>query len=610
MGARDRRAATAAKDGAFRSEKHQTGLAGIESTGLFLNSFPLSSIVDLFKNELPPGASTIAPVGEANFADGSSSASAAGGGLSSSAHAQIEPFHQDLKRFNTGLDKFVSGGMAKRAYEMQQKAFQMHGPPVSEYRYPITSQHVRDSLRAPHSELSMCNSANCTGLYFEKGFTMVEYLKPAQLEHFHRTRKPPIPSERVGMCYPCMLRLSGTQVGLAASGQFAANVYIEFYHMVNMPGGYVPEAMDVNAMSGHCAGVVTPLRRLTVSEYVYQPAEMYVLKRDSALGGDGQMSWVKQEVKGYAERADLIYGAAPCPSPPNANNATMAVAYSKLPSCEDLIFNAMVGKSKLIRRSAYELCVAQETSVSMGGWQIKLRDFFGGEVLMPEWVDVCSPAATTQEMIWSLIFADPAVALARLVAMVVSSGGNMSVVLDRMSLNLAGLEFLRLGGDTRSRFQASKPFGDHLLFYLMCARLNETSRLLSHEVPPVETGGDVLNPSGSVVALMANHGIKRRIADYHYAMRPIISYYTRAMSSQQSFDDAKMFQTNPVSGLLLYIELRPMPAPTYFEAIDLVQNPPIKEAVHTEKPLVMINSLLGSMESLVDFVSKKRQQVR
>lgn len=544
MGARDRRAATAARDTAFRSVKNQAGLAGIEGTGLFLNSFPLSSIAELFRSE----------------ADAAASAAAAA--ASSSTQAPIEPHHQDLRRFNTGLDKFASGAMAMRAYNMQQKAAEFHGPPAQEYRYPLTSAHVRDSLVAPHSELSGCNSSSCIGTSCEERFTLVEYLTPAQLEHWRRTRCVPTGDRRLGMCYLCMLRIECATAGLAACGQFNIEVGPEFYHMVNMPGGYVPEAMDTNAMSGHCAGVTAPFRRFSTADYVHQVRPMWVLKRTSHSAGEGPREWAKQNIKGYGERASLIYNAAPCPSTPNSSSAVSAVAYSNLPSCEDLIFRAMVPESKLTQRKTEDLCLAQEQSPSMGGWQVSLREFFGGPALMPETIDVCTPAASTQEMILSLTFADPPVALGRLVAMVIASGDNLSMVLERMGFTLAGMEFLKLGADSRSRFQASKPFGDHLLFYMMCARLNETVRLLSFDVPPVEIGGDVLAPSGAMIALMANHGIRRRMTDYHYAMRPIIEYYEKAMKNQQSFDDSKMFQTNPASGLLLYIELRPMPPPT------------------------------------------------
>jgi hypothetical protein len=441
------------------------------------------------------------------------------------------------------LSDFIAGRIAAMAPLLPSDAVP---PPVA-----IDAAHVRAMLTRPFGVFQRCASVCCVGHRLPGNYALRQYISPAQLAHYHATGLAP---EFVdgGVCYLCMLSFG---IVLAETGS-----PLPFFHLVNSPGGYVPEAMHPSIAGD---GQRFPVRRLSLDDYVEMPATVF---QPEQHGPDGVATqWSALEVAGYSERIELLFGAAHLPVPRTAGAPRNIVGVGGAPPCEAVLMRNVLDKAAAIETRVDR--IAEAAGHTLGVWQPSLALTLGG-VVAPPTVYVPAERAPLQQRVWLLTLAPLPEARAALLYLVLAAGNNWLDVVRELRLMPS-----QLGVERARDIEVRCPIAKHMLLYLVLARCAELDRMLADGA--AELGGPALGRPDALRAVLAQPGVPTQLRAYRLALQPLRDELMRRFELGDGAPLADTYWWSPEDSaeLLPYLRWAPAPARDYYTAVDLVSYP-------------------------------------
>jgi len=416
-------------------------------------------------------------------------------------------------------------------------------PPVA-----IDSHHVSQMLVAPYGPFPPCASPVCFGLQLPGKFALRQYSTPAQMAHYHATGQAVL--NEGGVCYLCLLAYSITLAAVAGPHT------LPFFHLVNAPGGYVPDAMHPSVMGD---GIMHPVRRLLLTDYVACSAPVYDVDEFDSDGIARQ--WSRLEVSGYGERASLLFGMANMPVPRTAGHPTPIVGVSAALSCEHVLLRRILPRAVTAEIALEQLIAYSQHTQQLA---VPLATTLGG-IVAPGQLMVPAAGATVQQRIWLLTFLPLPEARAALLAMVRASGDWLGVA--RTHLLMPTM----FGAPHADDIEINLRLSTHMLLYLTLARMHEIDRLLTDgatEHGPVEIGS-----VDAVHTMLALTGIADQLRAYKRALQPLHDEIVRRVAAAAPVDDAYWWAATPGGDLLPYLRWAPAPPRDFYTAADLVSQP-------------------------------------
>jgi len=441
-------------------------------------------------------------------------------------------------------------------------------PPVA-----LDVGHVAAMLTAPYGPFVACASPTCLGLRLPGQFALRQYSTPAQMAHYHATGQAQVVDH--GVCYVCLLAYSIVVASVAGAAT------LPFFHLVNAPGGYVPDAMHPSAIGD---SLLHPVRRLHLPDYVLCTARVFdVDEYDRGVA----KQWSQLEVAAYSERAALIFGTTTMPVPRTADQPVAVIGLSTALSCEHVLLRrfALPGASLGEIDTQTVADYAQHTAQL----PVSLALTLGGVCAPPKLV-VPSAAATLQQRIWLLTLLPLPEARAALLYLVRTSGDWLGVARAHMLMPT------QFGAPHADEIEIGYRLGTHMLLYLVLARVHELDRLLGDgaaEYGPVELG----RPD-AVRTVLALPGIVDQLRAYRRSLQPLHDEMVRRVGADLPVDDAYWWTPDRLGNLLPYLRLAPAPPRDYYTAGDLVAEPLAVAALPRYEPASpsleqAVNSLPG-----------------
>lgn len=541
---------------------------------LFPNARPLSALLSDFKGMHAADAATVAPLPPPSSSSSSSSLP--------STHSVQAPVSTEFDR-----DLF-SRYVAERAVEMAGLVAEMCPAPARTRRHALDVAFVRRLLSEPYGGFSSCTSQSCVGYSLPGKFALMAYVSPEQMQHYDLTGQ--IPESQEPLCYLCVLTILATVVDIAASAKAGLRtIQAPFFHPINAPGGYLPHAMHRSALYGSTVPITHPFRHVDLSEFVEDERTVWVAEDHSAETG-WATKWAIRTVRGYSERADLMFGSHDLPAITQLAAPICIVGVGELPACEQLLADKFLSPTTLID---VPVATIENESVNALKLPTPLLTTLGGATIASTQCKVPAQSAHPQEVLWSLCFSDLMVARARLIHIINRNGNHAETVAKRYGLVPSAHQHFTM--DSPHAIEARYSFKLHMVFYLVLTRLNQVERLLlpKGERPLQMDPPPAMGDRDMVETVLAKPGIEAQLRAYKAALSPLLEFFIERMRNSASIEDTVFFA--PGARVLRWFELRPSPAPDYFSPTDLAGYPLDVASVITTSPGRVAGAAVNSL---------------
>lgn len=434
----------------------------------------------------------------------------------------------------------------------------------------LDAAHVRTLLTEPYGSFAACSSPMCMGMRLPGGFPLRQYTTPAQMAHYHATGQAPRDTTR-GVCYLCHLSYA------IAATAIDTTVSLPFFHAVNVPGGYVADALQQS-----CKGLLHPIRRFMPSEY--HPTMVGVYEAVSFDQSNIVTEWTQLDVRGYWEDATLLFGTDQLPIARTIASPCPYVAAPALPSCEAVICRKLCAPGMDI-----EFSYIDSTSTNVFKLPLRLAATLGG-IAAPPAIEVPADSASPQQYVWALTLRPLPESRAILLYLVACVGAHSWLGVARM-YNLMPTQAatpVELAG----RIERDYPLRTHMVLYLTLARCAEIDRLLA---PGASEFGGVADGVDAVHAALATPGVVDQLRAYRDALQPLHALLLHRINNGQPVSDEYWWAPDGTE-LLPWLRWMPVPPPAFYVASDLVAYPPVVSVC--PPPVQALNRLPGDGKAL------------
>lgn len=515
--------------------------AETDTPALFAGARPISDLLTQFRRVGADETIVMPP---------SSSSASASAASAPHAHPLTEP---DLTAHDHRLFTTI---IAERVLDMAKRVAAATPDPSALEHYVMDAAHVHSVMCEPYGTFGTCISNMCVGRSLSGGYALMQYVTPRQLARYHATGVIPRAEEQTRMCYLCILEVIATAADLCVSSQAGGRtLQVPFFHLVNAPGGYVPEAMHASTRRQPSGGVTHPFRRVDLTDYVAHDREVWIPAQFEA----GEVAaWQRRVVRGYGERATLLYNAAHrVPAVSTISAPVEVIAVSASPPCESILAAKLLpsgGVFAPIGVSVEHLDRVAVTQFHLPPSPSVCKTLGGRPVAPVEVFATPSAVATPADVTTALSLCPLPEARARLLAMVAAEAGDWQRVARRYTL-LPTL-FRTVPMDAAAAIERDYAFLRHLVLYLLLARINELSRLLAAvDTTPVAA--------------------REQLIDYLSALGPLLEFYRDRMARRLAVEDTVLWDDT-----VAWLDLAPAPKPTYYTAADLLASTPPAATAH------------------------------
>ena len=546
---------------------------------LFAQARPLAELLQEFKAmHAPVQNNTVAPLAPVAAASSSSAAAAADDNTHTIQAPISTQYNQEL----------MSRYIAERVVEMSGMVSQMCPSPSAHRRCAFDAAYVRRLLSEPYAGFASCTNQACLGYSLPGRFALMALVMPDQMQHFDATGQ--LPAHQEPMCYLCTLSMLTTAVDLAASCKAGLRtINAPFFHPINAPGGYLPHAMHRSAMFESTVPITHPIRHVNTNEYVADERTVYVPTKFSQET-TWVTEWEQRTIRGYSERADLMFGSDYVPAITQVSAPICIVGVGELPPCERVLADKFLpGQSY----SVVPLSSVENASLNVMHLSLPLVLTLGGANRASNMLQVALPGSHPQDSLWMLCWCDLMVARARIIHMTNSAGGNHDSV--ARTLGLLPTMHKHFQMESPQSIQVRYSFKLHLVFYLLLTRLNEIARLLAWK----EKGARQMDPPpqrgerDKVEQAMTKVGVEMQLKAYQASLQPMLEFFLERMKSGGAIDDTVFFM--PGSRVLRVFELRPSPSPDYFSPAELTNYPLSVASIPLSAPGQVAGAAMNSL---------------
>lgn len=467
---------------------------------------------------------------------------------------------------------------------MMSLATEPVGANVERRVYPMSGYDVAMVLGERFGGLTCCTSARCEGVALG-GWPLMAYLSPDELRQYFMSGELPPADQRHTLCYLCLLKLLNATVSMlaAAAEQTVGDrrLRLPFYHVQNVPGGYVAEAMNDATQCMPAGGLTLPLRRYCRTDYVLTERQVRVPtlfdeQRRRAT------QWTTQTIRCYAERAQLFYATPDSTRPACAQLPYDTITAPAIVACEDLLARRFLPSS--VAAAAMQECALDELeqmSRALGCGALPVQLTLGGQ-LAPSCVAVLRSDTALQELaapqqtrLLALICCDLAVARARVLHAVAASLNDWTQAFQRCGL-LPPLASRSAENNSKENKQnddaallSGLPYSSHVLCYLLEARWRELGRWLAEpdarslDVLPLTAAADPL------ASALAAPGVRDQVREYRRSLMPLRQWMRQRREQDLPLNDTEWFACDRQNPVCVYLRLRPAPPPVYFTPSDV-----------------------------------------
>lgn len=397
----------------------------------------------------------------------------------------------------------------------------------------LDAAYVQTLLTEPYGNFAPCINSLCIGLDMPGRFPLRQYVSPAHAAHYHATGRLP-PELAGGVCYLCHLSIA---IVVAELGGAAL---LPFFHAVNVPGGYVPAALQPAAIGD---GMLHPIRRLLLTDYVLGSTTVHEV---AAYDAGGVVSeWTQVDVRGYRELATLLFGTNNLLVPRTNASPHPLVAAPELPSCEAVICRKLCAPGE-----AVSFDYLDTTSRTVFCLPVRLATTLGG-ITAPPSIEVPAAGASGEQMRYALMLRPLPEARAILMNLVARAANNWMAVARQHGL-MPPRTLAQAG-----RIELELPLRTHMLLYLVLARYDDIGRML------IEEG----------LALVQTLGALEQLGVYREALQPLRDEMLRRVDAGEPVDDAYWWSPDGTD-LLPWLRWMPRPPPAFYVLSDLVAHTP------------------------------------